>query len=137
MKKLLTTLAILLTLVGCTPPAFADTIAQEQRRCEKILWYEQKQLALEQLGITLHVLRAKDMKDKAVWGSMRITDDGPVIEIRATEDYQPAMSAKERRHQQDEVVIHELLHILLIQCGVPNPAQDTIIEAIRPGVRLP
>jgi hypothetical protein len=136
MKKLISVLLSLVVLTGC---AFAGppTLAEQQRHCEKILWYEQKQFSLDQIGITLRVLRGKDMKDKMAWGSMQLTDHGPDIEILATDDYEPSMSAKERRHQQEEVVIHELLHILMVQCGVPQTAQDTIIEAIRPGVRLP
>lgn len=109
----------------------------QQKRAEQVLWYEQKVFGLDQVFTTIVVLRSKDMKAKDAWGSMTITPGGPVIEIMALQDYQPGLTIKELKHQQDEIVIHELLHVLLTSIGVPQNFQDAIIESVRPGVKLP
>jgi hypothetical protein len=135
MKRLLLTLLLAFGMTSCA--ASLGSLERQTEHCAKLLQYEQKQFGIEQIYISLQVKREKDMKEKNVWGSMSVTDGVPRIEITALEDMPPGMSAKDRRHQQDEIVVHELLHVILIQHGVPEEVQDDIIEAIRPGVRLP
>ena len=136
MKRLLLSLILSLALcTGCV--AGLDSLTKQTQHCQKLLWYEQKQFNVDQIYMTVVVKRAKDMTHLNAWGSVDFPPSGPVIEIMAMEDYTAGMSAKERQHQQDEVVVHEVLHVVLTREGVPMQAQDEIIEAIRPGVRLP
>lgn len=103
-----------------------------------MLWYEQKQFGYEDWLVHLYVKRAKDMPP-AVWGITRFDTKDHLIEmdILAQEDYQSGMSDKEKQYQQREVVVHEFLHLVMEKVGVPEKAQDEIIEAVRPGVKLP
>lgn len=135
MKKLLTSLFIAL-LCGAAPPP-VPSLAAQTRHCEKVLWFEQKQFDLAQFYMTIQVKRAKDMKHPNAWGAVELSNSGPVIEIMAMEDYNAGMTLAERQHHQDEVVVHEVLHVVLIREGVPSEVQDAIIEAIRSGVKLP
>ena len=133
-KKLLTTILLL----GCNLTLLlGDSLAVQQHRVEQVLWYEQKQFGLDQIYITVQVLPGKAMTTPNVWGSMVLSPAGPVIEIRAMEDYTAGMTVLERRQHQKEIVVHEVLHVLMLQKGVPVEAQDVIIEAVRPGVRIP
>lgn len=139
MKRFLLTLLIA-ALLGVLTPSYGGslpTLVAQQKRAEAVLWFEQKQFQLDQITMTIKVLRAKDMKEKTAWGAMELHSNGPYIEILAEDDYEPAMTVKERKHQLDEIVVHELLHVLMIQQGVPHDAQDSIIEAVRPGVKIP
>jgi hypothetical protein len=136
MKRLLLTLLLAFSLTACAKSL--GSLERQTEHCAKLLQYEQKQFGIEQIYISIQVKHPKDMKDKNIWGDMFISPEGlPQIEILAQEDFPPGMSAKDRRHQQDEIVVHELLHVVLIQHGVPEQVQDDLIEAIRPAVRLP
>ena len=139
MKRFLLSFLIPLILSSCAvaPLRGEDSLAKQTRHCQKVLWYEQKQFELDQVYMTVQVKHPATMTDHYAWGTVHLEPGGPVIEIMAMEDYPAAMSVKERRHQQDEIVVHEVLHILLIKAGVPTENQDPIIEAVRPGVRVP
>lgn len=130
-KKFLSTILLMTTL------CLGDSLVTQQHRAERTMWFEQKQFGLDKIYMTIHVRSAKAMHEKNCWGSMHLTPDGPDIEVMAMEDYTAGMSRAERRRHQKEVVAHEILHVLMIRTGVPNSAQDSIIEAVRPGVRIP
>lgn len=110
-----------------------DHLRSEQRQVEKELWRQEQTLGLTNVYFNIHVRRLKDMVRKNVWGDLDL--ETHEIEILATEDFPNAMPRSARDRFQKEIVKHEVLHIKLKTMGVPDEAQDDIIEGLRPAIK--
>lgn len=134
---LLCALIMLLLFVCSRPPnAPAPTLAQQTSHLEDVLWYNQQLFHLEAAYISISAKHGKDMASHTAWGDVHADASGsPEIEILALEDYPPAIPFAQRQVLQNEVVMHEVLHVVLREIGVPDAAQDTIIKTLRPVMR--
>lgn len=115
-----------------TGSMLGQTLAEQTAHCGKVLWFYQKQASLTNVFMEIKVLRREQVKEKNAWGSIEYTPGGPVIEIVALQDFPTQMSMRERKKMQEVIVRHEILHAVLKTVGVPDTAQDSLIDTLLP-----
>lgn len=113
------------------------SLEKQHATLEKTLWKLQKEYALTDVYIDLYVRKWDEMYGRGNWGTT--WKDGLTglwrIEILAAESYPKQTPAKKITEHQQKTLQHEALHLVLIREGVPEQAQDGLIEAIQPHVR--
>lgn len=129
MKRIITLLILAVTLS-------AASLSEQTTRLNKVLWVNQKLFGLTNLYIEMEVKHPSDMQAKGVWGDTFIKDGIPHIEILAVEDFPPAFPIADRAAMQNKTLQHEVMHIVMIQLGVPDKAQDALIEGLQPGMQV-
>lgn len=113
----------------------AGSLDQQTARLSKILWENQKQFKLTEIWVDVKVKHSKDMKCTYCWGDEYNDESGSHIEVMAKEDFPPSFPQGKRDKFQNEILQHEVLHIVMTRLGVPDQAQDGIIEGLRPAMQ--
>ena len=128
---------IALALALLFPTFAADTIPQQQARLNKVLFRVQRQFGLEDWQILMEVKRQADAREKGVWGDCWVDDDGAHVESVALQDYAASRPPRAARKFQNNVLQHEMMHLLLTREGMPHEAQDLAIRTLQPFMKKP
>lgn len=126
----------ILTLLLLTGTMYAASLSEQTARLNKALWVNQKLFGLTDLFIVLEVKHPAGMQVQGVWGDMFVKDGLPYVEVVALEDFPPSFPAAKRIAMQNKILQHEVMHIVMTQLGVPDKAQDALIEGLQPGMQV-
>lgn len=114
-----------------------ESADSQTERLTKELWKIQKQFGLSKFQVTVHSAREVDMDNCGCWGSTEISSGPPIILIIRTQDMPSSIPQTDRIAFQNEILQHEVMHIVLTSVGVPSDFQDTLIHRLQPSMIKP
>lgn len=119
-----------------------ESLQQQQERLTQEVWKLQDQFNLRTGSVRVEVRRGQDMledgKPCGCWGYGNYIENGDYsIAIEAMEDMPQAQPWAYRRQFQNEILQHEVMHIVLTALEVPAGFQDRLIKRLQPSLREP
>jgi hypothetical protein len=145
MKSILSILGITTLVLGSVFGAmrYQDVRLQNEsteaqtERLTKELWKLQNQFGLTKYEAMVHASRTSDMHDCGCLGSTELGVGVPNILIMRTQDMPASIPQEDRIAFQNEVLQHEVMHIVLTEVEVPQDFQDKLIHRLQPSMVKP